>query len=149
MGARARAMVVTDGVDRAIDYYLAISQYIEEKGLPFRAIIAFSGERDHNEQRVSEPSLNGFPSGKIPEMIEEDPYRILICADKFQTGYDEPLLGTMYVDKTLGGHQGGPGTLQAEPVHAQQGKGVRAGLHERPRRHSGGLRGLLPDDDID
>ena len=103
MGARARAMVVTDGVDRAIDYYLAISQYIQEKGLPFRAIIAFSGERDHNEQRVSEPSLNGFPSGKIPEMIQEDPYRILICADKFQTGYDEPLLSAMYVDKTLGG----------------------------------------------
>ena len=102
MGARARAMLVTDGVDRAIDYYLAISEYIKEKELPFRAIIAFSGERDHNGQRVSEASLNGFPSRKIPEMIQEDPYRILICADKFQTGYDEPLLNTMYVDKTLG-----------------------------------------------
>ena len=92
-----------DGVDRAIDYYLAMSEYIQEKGLPFRAIIAFSGERDHNGTRVSEPSLNGFPSAKIPEMIQQDPYRILICADKFQTGYDEPLLGAMYVDKTLGG----------------------------------------------
>ena len=102
MGAKARAMVVTDGVDRAIDYYLAMSEYIQEKGLPFRAIIAFSGERDHNGARVSEASLNGFPSGKIPEMIQQDPYRILICADKFQTGYDEPLLNTMYVDKTLG-----------------------------------------------
>ena len=103
LGARARAMVVTDGVNRAIDYYLAISQYIQEKGLPFRAIIAFSGERTHNEKSVSESSLNGFPSGKIPEMIQEDPYRILICADKFQTGYDEPLLSAMYVDKTFGG----------------------------------------------
>ena len=103
LGARARAMVVTDGVNRAIDYYLAMSQYIQEKGLPFRAIIAFSGERTHNEKSVSESSLNGFPSGKIPEMIQEDPYRILICADKFQTGYDEPLLSAMYVDKTLGG----------------------------------------------
>ena len=90
MGAKARAMVVTDGVDHAIDYYLAMSEYIQEKGLPFRAIIAFSGERDHDEKRVSEASLNGFPSGKIPEMIQQDPYRILICADKFQTGYDEP-----------------------------------------------------------
>ena len=96
-------MVVTDGVDRAIDYYREISQYIQEKGLPFRAIIAFSGEREHNGQQVSEPSLNGFPSAKITEMIREDPYRILICADKFQTGYDEPLLSTMYVDKTLAG----------------------------------------------
>ena len=103
MGAKARAMLVTDGVDRAIDYYLAISEYIREKELPFRAIIAFSGERDHNGQRVSEASLNGFPSRKISEMIQEDPYRLLICADKFQTGYDEPLLNTMYVDKTLGG----------------------------------------------
>ena len=103
MGASARAMVVTDGVNRAIDCYLAMSQYIQEKELPFRAIIAFSGERDHNGQQVSESSLNGFPSTQIPEMIQEDPYRILICADKFQTGYDEPLLSAMYVDKTLAG----------------------------------------------
>ena len=80
-----------------------MSQYIQEKELPFRAIIAFSGERTHNQRSVSESSLNGFPSGKIPEMIQEDPYRILICADKFQTGYDEPLLSAMYVDKTLAG----------------------------------------------
>ena len=103
LGARARAMVVTDGVNRAIDYYLAMSQYIQEKGLPFRAIIAFSGERTHNGKSVSESSLNGFPSNRIPKAIQEDPYRILICADKFQTGYDEPLLSAMYVDKTLAG----------------------------------------------
>ena len=103
MGGRARAMVVTDGVDRAIDYYLAIGEYITRRELPFRAIIAFSGERDHGGRRVSEASLNGFPSRQIPEKVQEDPYRILICADKFQTGYDEPLLNTMYVDKTLAG----------------------------------------------
>ena len=102
-GARARAMVVTDGVDRAIDYYLAMTEYIQEKEFPFRPIIAFSGEREHSGKTVSEPSLNHFPSAKIPEMIQEDPYRILICADKFQTGYDEPLLSAMYVDKTLAG----------------------------------------------
>ena len=103
MGGKARAMVVTDGVNRAIDYYLAISDYVSEKELPFRAIVAFSGERDHNGTRVSEAFLNGFPSRQIPGKVREDPYRILICADKFQTGYDEPLLNTMYVDKTLGG----------------------------------------------
>ena len=102
-GARARAMVVTDGVDRAIDYYFAMNQYIQEKEFPFRAIIAFSGEREHSGKTVSEPSLNGFPSNRIPQAIQEDPYRILICADKFQTGYDEPLLSAMYVDKTLAG----------------------------------------------
>ena len=103
LGGKARAMLVTDGVDRAIDYYLAVKDYIARRELPFRPIIAFSGERDHNGKRVSEASLNGFPSNKIPEMIQEDPYRLLICADKFQTGYDEPMLHTMYVDKTLGG----------------------------------------------
>ena len=105
MSGRARAMVVTDGVDRAIDYYLAINDCIAQRELPFRAIIAFSGDREHGGRRVSEPSLNGFPSAQIPNKVQEDPYRILICADKFQTGYDEPLLHTMYVDKTLGGIQ--------------------------------------------
>ena len=103
LGGKARAMLVTDGVDRAIDYYLAVKDYIARRELPFRPIIAFSGERDHNEKRVSEASLNGFPSAQIPAKIQEDPYRLLICADKFQTGYDEPMLHTMYVDKTLGG----------------------------------------------
>ena len=100
---RARAMVVTDGVDRAIAYYHAINTYIVEQRYPYKAIVAFSGEREYGGQKVTEASLNGFPSNRIPERIQEDPYRILICADKFQTGYDEPLLHTMYVDKTLAG----------------------------------------------
>ena len=65
--------------------------------------MAFSGEHTYGNEKVSEASLNGFPSGKIPDRIQEDPYRFLICADKFQTGYDEPLLHTMYVDKPLSG----------------------------------------------
>ena len=100
---QARAMVVTDGVDRTMDYHHASSAYIKENGYPYRSIIAFSGERQHQGVTVSEASLNGFPSRRIPDKIQEDPYRILICADKFQTGYDEPLLHTMYVDKTLAG----------------------------------------------
>ena len=100
---QARAMVVTDGVDRAIEYYRAISAYTTQQGYPYRAIIAFSGEREYDGQQVSEAILNGFPSNQIPKRIQEDPYRILICADKFRTGYDEPLLHTMYVDKTLAG----------------------------------------------
>ena len=52
---------------------------------------------------MTEACLNGFPSSKIADRIQEDPYRFLVCADKFQTGYDEPLLHTMYVDKHLSG----------------------------------------------
>ena len=103
IGGQARAMVVTDGIQRAISYYHAIRDYLEERGSPHRAIVAFSGEHDYGDARVSEASLNGFPSNDIARKIQEDPYRILVCADKFQTGYDEPLLHTMYVDKTLSG----------------------------------------------
>ena len=99
----ARAMVVTNGVERAIQYFHAIRDYLKERKSPYQAIVAFSGERDYGGEKVSESTLNGFPSSKIAERFQEDPYRFLICADKFQTGYDEPLLHTMYVDKTLSG----------------------------------------------
>ncbi len=101
IGGKARAMVVTNGIERTIQYYHAIGDYLKERKSNHRAIVAFSGEYEYGGARVSEASLNGFPSGKIAEKIQEDPYRFLICADKFQTGYDEPLLHTMYVDKTL------------------------------------------------
>ena len=65
--------------------------------------MAFSGEHEYGGVKVTEASLNGFPASKIVDNIQEDPYRFLICADKFQTGYDEPLLHTMYVDKILSG----------------------------------------------
>ena len=101
IGGEARAMVVTNGVERAIQYFHAIRDYLKERKSRYQAIVAFSGEPEYGGAKVSEASLNGFPSGKIVEKIREDPYRFLICADKFQTGYDEPLLHTMYVDKTL------------------------------------------------
>ena len=103
MGGQARAMVVVDGVDRAIRYYHAIRDLISEKGLTFRPLVAFSGSRKLDDQEVSEALLNGFPENRTAERFQDDPYRILICADKFQTGYDEPLLHTMYVDKHLSG----------------------------------------------
>jgi type I restriction enzyme R subunit len=100
---QARAMVVTIGIERAIQYYHAIKAYLIERKSPYRAIVAFSGEHEFGGVNVSEASLNGFPSSKIADEIREEPYRLLVCADKFQTGYDEPLLHTMYVDKVLSG----------------------------------------------
>ncbi len=101
IGGEARAMVVTSGVERAIQYYHAIREYLVERKSPYRAIVAFSGEHEYGGVQVTEASLNGFPSGAIADRIVEHPYRFLVCADKFQTGYDEPLLHTMYVDKVL------------------------------------------------
>lgn len=103
IGGQARAMVVTSGVERAIQYYQAVSAYLVERKSPYRAIVAFSGEHEFRGAKVTEASLNGFPSKDIVDLIETDPYRFLICADKFQTGYDQPLLHSMYVDKTLSG----------------------------------------------
>jgi type I restriction enzyme R subunit len=101
IGGQARAMVVTSGIERAIQYYHAISEYLAERKSPYRPIVAFSGEHEYGGAQVTEASLNGFPSSQIADKIQEDPYRFLVCADKFQTGYDEPLLHTMYVDKVL------------------------------------------------
>ena len=98
-------MVVTNGIERAIQYFHAIRDYLTERKSRFRAIVAFSGEHEFGGAKVTEASLNGFPSSQIAGKIREDPYRFLVCADKFQTGYDEPLLHTMYVDKTLSGIQ--------------------------------------------
>ena len=103
IGGKARAMVVTGGIDRAIQYYHAIRKYLLERKSTHQAIVAFSGEHEYGGVKVSEAALNGFPSRRIADKIQQDPYRFLICADKFQTGYDEPLLHTMYVDKILSG----------------------------------------------
>lgn len=100
IGGEARAMVVTDSIARAVQYFLAIRAYLEERKSPYKAIVAFSGEHE----KRTEASYNGFPSSEIPDRFREDSkYRFLVCAEKFQTGYDEPLLHTMYVDKHLAG----------------------------------------------
>jgi len=103
IGGEARAMVVTSGIERAIQYFQAFTAYLAERKSPYKAIVAFSGEHEFRGTKVTEASLNGFPSKDIADRIENDPNRFLICADKFQTGYDQPLLHTMYVDKTLSG----------------------------------------------
>ena len=103
IGGQARAMVVTGSIERAIRYYHAIQDYLAERKSPYQAIVAFSGEHDYGGTNVTEASLNGFSSNLIADEIQKDPYRFLVCADKFQTGYDEPLLHTMYVDKMLSG----------------------------------------------
>jgi type I restriction enzyme R subunit len=103
IGGQARAMVVTSGIERAIQYYHPIDDYLSERKSPYKAIVAFSGEHDYGGKMVTEASLNGFSSNVIADRIKEDPYRFLVCADKFQTGYDEPLLHTMFVDKVLSG----------------------------------------------
>jgi type I restriction enzyme R subunit len=103
IGGHARAMVITNGIVRAIQYFHAFKDYLKERKSPYAPIVAFSGEHEYGGKKVTEATLNGFPSSQIPDKVQQDPYRFLIVADKFQTGYDEPLLHTMYVDKPLSG----------------------------------------------
>ncbi len=103
VGGQARAMVVTASIPRCIEYYYAINKCLSERHSPYKTIIAFSGECKYNGQEppLTSAGMNGFPDAKIPKIFKADPYRILIVADMFQTGFDEPLLHTMYVDKML------------------------------------------------
>jgi len=120
IGGQARAMVVTNGIERAIHYYHAISDYLVERKSPYKAIVAFSGEHEYGGVKVSEASINGFPSSRIADEIQNEPYRFLVCADKFQTGYDEPLLHTMYVDKILSGIKAVQALSRLNRAHPQK-----------------------------
>ena len=101
MGGQARAMVVTSSILRAIEFYYEISRLLEERKSPYKAIVAFSGSKNYGGKDVTESDVNGFPSKDIEGNMEREPYRILVVAEKFQTGYDQPLLHTMYVDRVL------------------------------------------------
>jgi type I restriction enzyme R subunit len=104
---QARAMVVTGSIKKAVEYFDAISKCLAKRKSPYKAIVAFTGDTEHTDttskkiDMVTESDLNGFPGNQIEDMFKREPYRFLICADKFQTGYDEPLLHTMYADKIL------------------------------------------------
>ena len=101
VGGKARAMVIASSIKRAVEYYVAINQVLTERKSPYKAIVAFSGTADYMGKQSTEADINGFPSSKIEKEFKRDPYRILVVANKFQTGFDEPLLHTMYVDKGL------------------------------------------------
>lgn len=99
MGGFAKAMLVTSSRANAVKYKKAFDEYLHKINSPYKAIVAFSGEIDGQ----TEANLNGFSSNSIPAEFEKNEYRFLLVANKFQTGFDQPLLHTMYVDKKLGG----------------------------------------------
>jgi len=99
LGGKARAMIVTCSIARCVAYYRAVNDALAAEGRSYRALIAFSGEHEG----VTCAQMNGFADAEIPAQFKNDPYRILVVADMFQTGFDEPLLTAMYVDKKLSG----------------------------------------------
>ena len=99
IGGLAKAMLVTSSRANAVKYKKAFDDYLVKINSPYKAIVAFSGEIDGQ----TEANLNGFSSANIPSEFEKNEYRFLLVANKYQTGFDQPLLHTMYVDKKLGG----------------------------------------------
>lgn len=99
VGGLAKAMLVTSSRANAVKYKKAFDDYLVKINSPYNAIVAFSGEIDGQ----TEANLNGFSSANIPSEFEKNENRFLIVANKYQTGFDQPLLHTMYVDKKLGG----------------------------------------------
>jgi len=110
LGGRAKAMVVTGSRLAAVKYKLAFDRYIKEQGYTgIRSLVAFSGtveDPDDPGSSYTEVSMNdGLAESELPEIFEGDDYRVLLVAEKYQTGFDQPLLQTMYVVKRLAGVQ--------------------------------------------
>jgi type I restriction enzyme, R subunit len=103
IGGKAKAMIVTRSRLHAVRYKLAIDKHLADRGLPFKALVAFSGTVHDGGRSYTEAGMNGFSEAQTARTFERPEYRFLIVANKFQTGFDQPLLHTMYVDKKLGG----------------------------------------------
>lgn len=111
INGRGRAMLVTSSRQNAVTFKRIVDQYIDQQGFKWKAIVAFSGtvkdedtgKDDGAGKEYTETALNGFPDSQTAAKFETEPYRLLIVANKYQTGFDQPLLHTMYVDKTLSG----------------------------------------------
>ena len=100
---KAKAMVVTADIQTAILYHKAIVKKLHAIGDPFGAIVAFSGKKELEGIEYTEDSINGFDSKDIAQNFDSDHYRLLVVANKFLTGFDQPKLCAMYVDKKLDG----------------------------------------------
>ena len=104
IGGKAKAMVVTSSRKHAVRMALALRRYADEHGHGSLGIlVAFSGTVEDGGVTYTESQMNGFPEGQTPREFEEDEWRFLVVADKYQTGFDQPLLYAMYVDKVLTG----------------------------------------------
>ena len=102
IGGRAKAMIVTRSRLHAVRYKLALDKVLAERGFPFRSLVAFSATVQDGGRSYTETGMNGLPEAQTAKTFEQPEFRFLVVANKFQTGFDQPLLHTMYVDKTLG-----------------------------------------------
>ena len=102
-GGKAKAMVVTRSRLHAIRYYQALVEHLAEKGYDYKALVAFSGTVHDKGKDFTESGMNGFSERQTAKTFKKPEYRFLVVANKFQTGFDQPLLHAMYVDRRLSG----------------------------------------------
>ena len=100
---KAKAMVITQSIESAIRYYKSLKSVLEDKGNPFKIAIAFSGTKKVDGIEYTEAEMNGFAEKDTRDKFNEDDYRMLVVANKYLTGFDQPKLCAMYVDKKLQG----------------------------------------------
>ncbi|UUP18385.1 type I restriction endonuclease subunit R [Nitratireductor thuwali] len=106
LNGQAKAMIVTSSRESALRYYFALKAYIEDKGYPdLKALVAFSGELHIDGTTYTEVELNEFSETELPRRFDSPDYQVLIVAEKYQTGFDQPKLCGMYIDKKLAGLQ--------------------------------------------
>ena len=106
LGGRAKAMVVTKSRASAVKYHRAFQEYIAKKGYSdIKSLVAFSGKvkLDGETEEFTESSINGFPESRLPREFDSDDYKVLLVANKYQTGFDQPKLCAMYILKKLRG----------------------------------------------
>ncbi|MBL4560352.1 MAG: type I restriction endonuclease subunit R [Labilibaculum sp.] len=100
---KAKAMVITQSIESAIRYYKALTRIVNDKGNQFKILIAFSGTKKVDGIEYTESDMNGFAEKDTRDKFDENEYRILVVANKYLTGFDQPKLSAMYVDKKLQG----------------------------------------------
>lgn len=120
IGGKAKAMIVTRSRLHAVRYKLALDAHLAKAGLPFKALVAFSGTVRDSGRHYTEAGMNGVSELQTAKTFEAPDYRFLVVASKFQTGFDQPLLHTMYVDKKLGGVNAVQTLSRLNRVHAEK-----------------------------
>ena len=136
IGGRAKAMVVTGSRLEAVRYKQSFDRYIQKKQYAIKTLVAFSGEvRDDqlpNESYTEEKMNLGIREKELPEKFATPEYQVLLVAEKYQTGFDQPLLHTMYVDKRLAGIQAVQTLSRLNRTHPLKEDTFRSRLRKRP-----------------
>ena len=147
IGGHAKAMVVTGSRLEAVRYKQSFDRYISRKGYAIKSLVAFSGtvvDDKVPDTTYTERGMNqGISEKELPEKFATQDYRVLLVADKYQTGFDQPLLHTLFVGQAVGGNPGGTDAVATKPRASAQGRHLCSRLRERPGRDPGSIQDVL------